>query len=376
VIKINYVAPVKDASGYSNAARNYIGALTQEGIEVNINPVSFEKDHTNHGFLDAIINPRITRDMSAPITLLHMTPENYPRFMTTNQYTVAVTVWETDKLHPTWVPLLNACHEVWVPSNFCVEVFKASGVAIPIYMIPHTINTQQFTSPREKKVISGLDDTTYVFYSIFQWLERKNPGGLITSYLTEFTPQDNVALVLKTYKFDSSLQQKDWVKQQIANIRSLIRQDYFPPIHFIGDLLDQDGILDLHTRGDCFALTSRAEGFSLTHLEAMAIGKPTIGANYGGSLDFMNSTNSILIDGQQCPVMGMPFSIYTSDQSWLAPSILSTREKMRWAYSNREAARSLGNQAKQDIKDKYDWSVIGPIMKSRLEEITRNLNLG
>jgi glycosyltransferase involved in cell wall biosynthesis len=38
------------------------------------------------------------------------------------------------------------------------------------------------------------------------------------------------------------------------------------------------------------------EGWGIPYMEAMSMGLPTIGTNFGGQLDFMNDKNSYLIE--------------------------------------------------------------------------------
>src|SRR3990167_10614019 len=111
---IRYVAPIGDVSGYAEAARNYICALIRQGLEVTVEPISFEKNHNiNHGRLQQIIAPYIGRKIDYQVNIIHLTPENYPRFVEPNKYNIGLYVWETSKLPPTWPALINSMQEAW-----------------------------------------------------------------------------------------------------------------------------------------------------------------------------------------------------------------------------------------------------------------------
>ena len=375
---VTYIAPILDTSGYSEASRNYIAALLSVGVSVSIEPISFEIEPAPLGRIGSLLVEHIRRDIPTKINMLHMTPENYPRFLDKDKYNIGLTTWETSRLPDSWVPLINQLDEVWVPCEYNVENFKESGVTKPIFKFPHTINIEYLSASEEastQKSISVPDDT-FLFYSIFQWLPRKNPLGLIAAYLTEFNQDDKVCLVIKTYKQISSShnlgEDKNWLRHQIFSIKDGLHLSYYPPIKLIAIPLSRDEILALHQRGDCFVLISRSEGFSLTHFESMCLGKPTIGTNYGGNLEFMNKTNSLLVDCTETIVSGMPWPIYTGKQNWSEPSILDFRKKMRWVYENKEEARLLGERAQQDILGKYSWQNIGRKMQERLKEISGN----
>ncbi len=66
-------------------------------------------------------------------------------------------------------------------------------------------------------------------------------------------------------------------------------------IHFFENL-SREEIAACYARADLFALPSRAEGFGLVFLEAMAFSKPVVGAAAGGSLDVIeDGVNGLLI---------------------------------------------------------------------------------
>lgn len=44
------------------------------------------------------------------------------------------------------------------------------------------------------------------------------------------------------------------------------------------------------------ALSILIEGWGLPYMEAMSMGLPAIGTNWGGNLEFMNSNNSYLVN--------------------------------------------------------------------------------
>ena len=62
------------------------------------------------------------------------------------------------------------------------------------------------------------------------------------------------------------------------------------------DGLSREQIAACYARCDIFALPSRGEGFGIVFLEAMAFGKPVIGANAGGVPDLIeNGVNGLLV---------------------------------------------------------------------------------
>jgi glycosyltransferase involved in cell wall biosynthesis len=374
MIPLRWIGPIQDHSGYGSATRNYIGALVQsEQIDLTITPVTFESSHTSYGKLEESYFKYLNRaGVNYNIQVIHLTPENYPQFIQSNKYNIAYTTWETDKLPKSWTELCNLVDEVWVPSSWNKKVFESNGVHRPIYVIPHCVDYKLKKNVTPLSI--GLDKDTFVFYSIFQWIARKNPIGLLKAYLTEFMPNENVCLALKTYRLNTSIQEKDIIKQDIQNIKNSLALTDFPPIRFFGDLLSFDQMQAFHKRGDCFVLPHCAEGFGLPLCEAMLYSKPVISTGYGGNLDFMNKENSYLIDYQETPVCNMMFHNYNGHMTWAEPSVSHLKKLMRYVFEHRDEAKAIGLVAHQQIKKQLSWNKISQKIINRLYKIEMELN--
>ena len=368
MINVRYIGAVGDSSGYASAGRSYIGALldtTEVNLTVEI--ASFEQQKTTHGALYDRIVPYIDKPLDCKIQIVHLTPENYPRFRRSGCYNIAYTVWETTKIPDAWVPLCNLMDEIWVPSQWNIDVFRNSGVTKPLFKIPHGIPIPDLTNVPE--LAMSVDPDTYVFYSIFQWIERKNPLSLLKAYITEFQNDENVCLALKTYRLNTSPQEQEIIKKDILGLKQSLRMPKNPKIVFFGSLFPEDHIRALHKQSDYFVLPHRGEGFGIPHAEAMIAGNPVISSRYGGNLEFMNDKNSFLVDCQEIPVSGMIFSNYHGGMTWAHPDIMQIRKHMRYVYENQAKARAIGKLGQQTIKDDYNWNRIGHLMSGRLKEI-------
>jgi glycosyltransferase involved in cell wall biosynthesis len=372
VIPLRWVSAARDSSGYASAARAYIEALIDcSEIELTISNATFETEYVSHGSISDKIDKLTERELDYKIQVVHLTPQNFAFYHRRDKYNIGYTTWETDRLPAEWVKLCNNMDEIWVPSEWNREVFKRSGVSCDVFVIPHIIKIPE--SHQAKDLELGIAPDTYLFYSIFQWIERKNPVGLLLAYLSEFSPEDNVCLALKTYRLDTQLAEQQIIKKEIQQLKANTKLSVYPSLRFIGGLLSASQMKDLHARGNCFVLPSRAEGFSLTHAEAMALGKPTIGVNYGGALQFMKKENSLLIDYQETPVYNMMFPLYDAHMTWADPSIMHLRKLMRWCFSNQEEAKQLGQKAQQTIGNDFSPEAITSLIIKRLSSITKLL---
>lgn len=367
-IPIRWTSAILDSSGYANASRGYVLALMDHpDVEISISPVSFEEQRTSHKTFEEKAKLFLDRKIDYKFNILHLTPENYHIFHNPSKYNIAYTVWETDRLPGEWVPMINKMDEVWVPSEWNKEVFKNSGIIKPIVVVPHVIEKPDTSTLKPFDLPCSED--TFVFYSIFQWIERKNPLCLLKAFLTEFSASEKVCLALKSYRINTSLQEQDIIKNEIQLIKEKLRLSNYPPIYFLGQLFPDEMISRLHMRGGCFILPHRGEGFSISHAEAMSHGKPAVGTNYSGNLDFMNQDNSYLIDYQLTPTYGMIFGKYHGKMNWADPDITHLKQIMREVFENKDQAVQRGLVGQKTIQEKLNAKVISNLIVNRLKEI-------
>lgn len=371
-MKVGYISPCLDSSGYAEAARNHIAALHHAGVEVSVYSISNEPGILlqNSG-TEQLIESLISSDSDYQVQILHMTPQSYDMHIDIHKYNIGYAAWETNRLPEHWVQTINRLNEIWVPCTHNVEVFKNSGVSIPIFCMPHPFMPRDDNQP--PKLISEAYKCRYKFYSIFQWTERKNPTDLLKAYLTEFTSEDEVVLILKTYlQSPGDAEETMFIKKQIKELRDKLYLDSPPKILLVSELLSKTQMQALHSESDCYISLHRAEGFGMPIMEAMMAGNPVITTGYGGPSDFAKEYG-LLVDYRMTPVCNMPWPIYTGNMLWADPDIMSARKHMRYLYEYQESAGLLGELGKRYASNKFSWDNIGQQMKQRLEEVYENL---
>ena len=367
---IKYISPTFDGSGYGQASRGYILALHKLGIPITLAPVSFESDKPDHGKYGDTLRSLVNKVIDYNVVVIHTTPEFYNRLREEGKTNIAYTIWETDRLHEDWAGHINNnVAKVLVGCKWNKGVFKNSGVEVPIGVVPHGIEASEFEGVDAYEV-AGVDKDAYVFYDIFQWIERKNPMALIKAYWFAFQNNENVALVLKTYRMNYSEKEKDSIRNVLRGIKRMMPMKSYPKIYFISNMLSREEILGLHKRGDCFVSFDRGEGFGLPGFEAGVCGNPIIVTSFGGVTEYAKADNSYLVDYQLTPVFGMPWSPwYHGDQCWAEPNVVHGVELMRYVYENQEEAKARGNILKKDIEEKFSWEKVGKRMISEIEGV-------
>lgn len=370
---INYVAPLFDHSGYARAAREYFLALKDRGVPVVASPVSFDKMEPQLGEKSQAIRSTVNSSTPCNINIMHLTPEHYPLYKRDGGLNVGITIWETSRIPDKWVEDINSSVVlVIVPCEWNREVFIDSGVKKPIELVPYGLDPREFTSTTPL-AIDGINESDFVFFSVFQWTERKNPYGLIRSYYNAFYDVQDVALVLKTYRSSTDASETAAVVQMCRNLKKEFNYnlDKLPKLLLITEILSDEDIVRLNYRGDCYVSSARSEGWGLGMFNAMAAGKPAISPGGTGNEVFMTRENSYLTGYTWTPVFGMPhIPWYDGRQLWLEPDLQDLINTMRHVYHHRDEAQVKGLLAKKYLEENFNFDVVCDTFLQTLNKYT------
>jgi glycosyltransferase involved in cell wall biosynthesis len=367
-----------DLSGYGTVARNHLLKLAKiKGLNIRLRTKKFWAGASPDLREDGDILHSLERNPipeNSFIFLHHLTPENFfidPRA----RYHICYTPFETDGLPMPWLLPLKAMDEVWVPSEHNKAAYIRAGLRDKVItVIPHGINVDRY-NPEIKPL--DYNRGKFNFGSVFDWTERKNPVALIRAYYNSFFSGEDVTLTIRTFWRFPLEKTAEYVRSEIQQIKDGYsgRKD-FPRILFWFDTMDEQTMPHFFKSFDCFVLPTRGEGFGLPFLEAMACGVPTIGPKWGGNREFMDETNSVLVDGKVVPIADPMFLRYQpqyAGQGWFDIDEVELSKQMRWVYDNKEKADVLARKAVADIGAKFTWDTTAGKIYKRLLEIDSEL---
>ena len=268
---------------------------------------------------------------------------------------IGYTMFETGDLPRGWTDACRLMDEIWVPSTFNYESFIRGGVdQDKMRIVPLGVDVD-FFDPQKTPAMEIPGVKGFNFLSIFQWTKRKGWDILLKAYLSAFKFEDDVALVIRSYRgtgreVESII--REYIEEQGRDISAI------PRISVISEPIPSQHMPALYKACNAFVLPTRGEGWGLPYMEAMAMGMPVIGTAYSAQLDFMNDANSYLIENlglervDEDQVMDDAQYLGTT---WGKPSLEHTIELMRQVYENRDEAQNTGFKARQDILD--NWTV-------------------
>lgn len=362
-----------DYSGYGEANRNFIAALDSVGVQLTTQKVSYTKEFDAFGEPYKLARELEGKDVPYDIKIIHLPCDSYLPYLEPCKYHVGHLFYETDKMSPEWVWNCNLVDEIWVGDDFHREAFEKSGVKKPIYSFPQPIDVDLADENFKKFRITNHKG--FLFYSIFQWIERKNPKALLTAFWEEFKNQKDVGLLLKTYRENYSDEEKKQLIQQIREWKQEFKAAEHPRVYFYSTLDDKEDVMRIHKTGDCFVLPHRGEGWSRCVAEAMLLGKPVIATNHGGIHEHLTKEVYFPLKWKPTNVFNMDFAPwYKEDQKWAEPDVKELRRLMRLVYEHRDEAANVGKMGKEFVKRNFSYEAVGRHLKDRLIDIQKMIN--
>ena len=276
----------------------------------------------------------------------------------TGKYKIGFTMLETDGIPKEWVNQANKMDEVWVPSTFNKTTFENSGVKVPIHIIPLGIDPNYFNI----NIKSFKPKDKFVFLSVFEWGERKDPEKLLKAFSNEFKNNDDAILLCKVFNNDGSIN----VKEEITKLS--LNNNGKNIIFIYNQNIPGYQMGSLYRSADCLVIPTRGEGWGMPILEGMACGLPVITTDWSAQTDFFNNqygypvrVRELIPAEAKCP--------YYEGFKWADADIEHMQFLMRHVYENRREAQEKGLLASEYVNKNWTWMHAAKKIKQRLIEI-------
>lgn len=364
-----------DNTGYGIAAATLVRALDGAGVSVAWEPLVDGPDGyaPDRSPTAGPADLWRLRDNASDCdrVLLHMVPECYASFIARERASArpdapiwGLSVWGTDRLPDHWPALINALDGLVVPSEWNRAIYRASGVTIPIAVVPYL---PQFAgAPASAEATAALAarlpslEGRLVFYAISAWRERKGIAPLVAAFAAAFRHRDPVALIIKTTARDLDRHDAPGtlpVRQQFVQLlyRAMRRHWRRPPlIVLLAAELPEAEIHALHEIGDCYVSLCRAEGWGVGAFEAGFMGRPVIMTDWGGQSAFLSADTSFQVASHLVPVRTpRPNASTTGNQRWAEPNHRSAVAAFRAVAADLGSARARGAALRADLQTRF-----------------------
>ncbi len=365
-------APLLDPSGYADEARHFLFALHSVGATIAARELRWsnkmavltrEREQMLQGMLQ-------NATQASPVRIWHILAPLFQRDPSA-RLNIGRTMFETDRLPAGWVDSCNQMDAIWVPAEFNRQTFAFAGVSPDkLRVVPGTIDLTPYNPNCAPLRIE--DARGYNFLSLFDWTLRKGWDVLIRAFVEEFTPEEDVALIIKTH---SSM---GYTTQQIVEqVSQYITEEMHADLNRIPLIIFQDTTVpdermpNLYRAANCFVLPTRGEGWGRPFMEAMAMGLPVIGTAWSGQTAFMNHENSFPLDYTlvDVPEAGWRETATFQGHRWAEPSPSHLRHQMRHVFENRSLGELVGQRARTHLEQNFTYRHVARILLQEFERL-------
>jgi predicted O-linked N-acetylglucosamine transferase (SPINDLY family)/glycosyltransferase involved in cell wall biosynthesis len=343
---INAFGPVYGYLGYQVHARNFFRALDR------LEPVCLTSSNPNAQRFP--VDPQLAQmlarttqiDLSQPGICIDYA-NNFHRFHSACR--IGYTVFEYTRLGADWVNGLSQVDAIWTTSAWGKSVIAAHGLDDRrIEAVPEGFDPQVFHAGlRAQRKDRGR---VFRFLTVGKWEVRKGQVDLLRAYAQAFRHEKDVELVLMC---DNPFVPGFSVQSEIAKLGL----GKTAPIKVAKPLATDAEMAAVYAAADCFVLPTRAEGWGLPIMEAMACGTPVITTRYSAMTEYANDANAYLLNPERMVPVFDPLFFPQAGVAgeWAQISVDELAARMRHVYEQRDEAAALGLAAAQDMAQHWTW---------------------
>ncbi len=359
---------LREAKGISQAARLTFAGLTAAGMSPeyhDLRPLLETRQKSVAPF---------TRDSHGGVWLLHVNaPEGIAALAATNpqiwrsRYRIGYWAYELPRMPAYWARASNAFHEIWTPSRFVAEAAIASGVRVPVSVMPHPVALGSTRGIRSRARF-GLDEKHFVVLAMGDLLSsagRKNLVGAINIYRAAFPEPGPNRLIVKTHSGTAHPEFEHAARHAAGG-----RED----VVFLSRQMSPDDVARLIASSDVLLSPHRSEGFGLALAEAFLAGIPALATGWSGNLDFMSDLPELLIRYRLVPVKDA-YAVYRAPGlQWAEPDLEDAMGKLRALAASsdfRHALAARGRSAVEGLTSSWSQHALGLTAWAELAFATR-----
>ncbi len=260
------------------------------------------------------------------------------------------TMFEAQPLPSEYPAILNRCGAVWVPSQWCADLFREHGVTVPILVAGYGVDQEVF-EPGARNFETKRPLRIGVW--THSWVDRKNAVMATRAFIDAGLERAKLDVKI-TNTFDADRVLQDGQRREDITV---LRGEWAP--YRLAEWLQSLDVL---------MYLSGGEGFGLQPLEAMSTGCVVILADNTGMREYANRDNSLLIPCPGLVESGSYKSLY-GDQPFrlFVPEAEAVVEALRWCDGHRSELSRL-SQAAIDTAKVWSWERAGTRISDLINE--------
>ena len=368
---LTFIGPFNYANGLGVAARSYMAALMHLNLPTSMLPIE-RPFHIHQRVAPTLASTECVGP--ADVALVHLNPDAWDALLTARQsaaidaarYKVGLFVWESRNLPPPFAAMTRQLSAVWVPSRYCADAFRRVSEA-PVHVVPYVVLVRPHRADPARRVrlkqqlgIAASSRVILFSFDASSYLARKNPHALVRAFDRSGLAGAGWRLVLKTKHLLAA------EPDGRALLEAIDRSGGTLLLNRTMNAEDAFALLDM---ADIYASPHASEGFGLTIAEAMALGKPVVASDFGGSTDFLDESCGF-------PVRCTPWQLEEDDGAYPRGTTWGWIDEDRLAEVlvtvaslSAPAMAEIGSKARQRIEAQLSPRAVADRMRTGIDDI-------
>lgn len=323
--------------GIGSVSCHLVDEMIQRGIKVKPCPVFI--DQQSKEYIAQIPEDKKVKG-DCDITIVNTLPVHLKDACNAERI-LLFSYWEASKINIAWVNVSNATDGVFVPSVYVKDIYKSSGVNVPIYVYKQPIDSI-FNYDRIPK-FDGEEDCFDILF-LGTCILRKGFDVFTKAIDEVFGDDPNVRVRIHT---------KPWAEHLGDKSRDLMKKYEKNSQYFITrDLMSIEGIVDLMQRSDLVVAPSRSEGLGLIPIQSVMCGTPCIVPNHSGFKEYNFHPGFVRVEKSE---MVKGEGIY-ADGEWYEPDFRELCEKLQYAKDNHKVLLEEAAKGSKILRRSYSVS--------------------
>ena len=272
----------------------------------------------------------------------------------TTRHWLIIAPWELGSYPDPWNAAFRdpKFRRLVTPSEHSRQLFLLGGVLRPeqVHVVPNGVDCATFSPEGPRFPVRAGSEGLWIALFVGGLLWRKGVDLLYEAWDLAFRRDEPVRLILKAQG-----------SQTFYRGQEILPPAGHPTIRLLERHLAPAELASLYRAAAVVVQPSRAEGFGLPALEAMACGRPVIVPEGTAMREFVPRGAALVIPSTSTVPHGA--ACRTVDVPLLARAL-------RWCYEHREEAAALGQAGRQAALE-FDWRLIAERYAHQLEEVCR-----
>jgi len=262
-------------------------------------------------------------------------------------------IFESNVLSDEYLSYLDRSHLIWAPSAWAASVLEKNGLdGEKIHVVPEGVDPNIY-NPFGRAIQE--DNPIFRFLMCGKFEARKGQNELLQGFKLAFEQDPNVELHLKADYFWGSNEQVQIKRNElISQIESLGLKNVKP----IFGAISERQLSFLYKHADAFVFPSRAEGWGLPLIEAIACGSPVASTFYSGHTEYLSQIRDKITEFSHeimpidCPEF---ISFWGNGGDWAIVEPNQIAEKLLELKNNFLLKNKLALEASNFVRNNFSW---------------------